>query len=103
MQIQVNTDNHIDGNLSLLESVQEAVLHTLGRFEERITRVEVHLSDVNAQKGGRDTRCVVEARLRGLKPITVDDLSRDIDSAVRAAVGKMERALETRLGKLNRS
>lgn len=100
MQIQVNTDNNIDGQVPLLESVRDMVAHTLERFEDRLTRVEVHLSDVNSHKGGRDTRCVIEARIRGLQPITVDDLSRTVDEAVRAASSKLVRALDTRLGKL---
>ncbi len=102
MQIQVNTDNNIEGQVPFLEGVRDSVAARLERFEDRITRVEVHLSDVNAHKGGRDTRCVIEARLRGLQPITVDDLSRTVDEAVREAVRKMERALDSRLGKLGR-
>ncbi|TVP79833.1 MAG: ribosomal subunit interface protein, partial [Gemmatimonadales bacterium] len=43
MQIQVNTDNNIDGQVPLLESVRDMVAHTLERFEDRLTRVEVHL------------------------------------------------------------
>ncbi len=102
VQIQINTDSHIDANPDLRTSVEAAVAGTLGRFGERVTRVEVHLSDVNAQKGGRDIRCVMEARVAGLQPIMVDELARDVEVAVREAAGKMERALETRLGKLGR-
>jgi len=102
VQIQLNTDRNIEGSDRLQVQVEEAVTGALGRFGDRITRVEVHLTDVNANKGGRDTRCVMEARIGGMQPVTVDDLSRTVDQAIRAAAGKLERALETRLGKLGR-
>ena len=100
MQIQINTGRHIEADAALRESVEAEVTGTLGRFGERLTRVEVHLTDVNADKGGRDTRCVMEARPAGLQPVKVDELAHSVDAAVRAAVGKLERALDTRLGRL---
>ncbi len=102
MQIQLNTDRNIETTPQLQAQVEEAVNQTLGRFGDRITRVEVHLTDVNSDKGGRDTRCVMEARVAGMQPVAVDDLSRTVAQAVRAAAGKLERALETRLGRLGR-
>ena len=102
MQIQVNTDRNIEGTDRLVQEVEDMITGSLKRFGDRITRVEVHLSDVNAQKGGRDTRCVMEARAAGLEPVAVDELARDVQQAVRGAVGKLERALDTRLGKLGR-
>jgi len=102
VQIQVNTDRNIEGNERLVQEVEELVVGSLKRFGERITRVEVHISDVNAHKGGRDTRCVMEARAAGLDPVTVNELAGDVQRAVRGAAGKLERALSTRLGKLGR-
>jgi ribosome-associated translation inhibitor RaiA len=102
VQIKINTDNTIDGNEAYKEEVREIVAHRLVRFGERVTRVEVHLTDVNAQKGGKDTRCVIEARLSGLDPVTVDELELDMPRAARGAADKLVRALDTRLGKLGR-
>jgi hypothetical protein len=102
VQIQVNTDRNIQGDAALLQSVEGIVSHALTRFAEEVTRVEVHLSDVNGAKGGRDIRCVIEVRFPGLQPLTVDGLAEDVERAVRDVVGKAERALETRIGKLGR-
>ena len=102
MQIQVNTDNTIDGNQSLKVRVLELVEHILGRFGDQITRVEVHLQDVNAHKGGRDIKCTMEARAAGLQPVKVDTLGEEVIPAARDAAHKLERALETRLAKRNR-
>lgn len=102
MQIQINTDSHIEADPDLRKAVEATVAGALGRFGERLTRVEVHLTDVNANKGGRDIRCVMEARAAGLQPVMVDELANDVDSAVREAAGKLERALDTRFGRINR-
>jgi hypothetical protein len=59
MKIQINTDNHIEGSEELAEQAEATVESTLGHLAEHITRVEVHLSDENSDKGGaHDKRCV---------------------------------------------
>ncbi len=71
MLIQVNTDNHIQGNERLTTYVQGVIQDTLSRFAERITRVEVHLHDTNGANGGdNDKRCAIEVRLAGFDPVT---------------------------------
>ena len=81
MQIQINTDNHIEGNQEMKAALKETVEHHLARFGERITRIEVHLTDVNQDKGGRDIRCVMEARVAGMQPVAVDELEMDWEKA----------------------
>ena len=102
MQIEVNTDRHIDGSAELTQRIEETVSSELDRFSERVTRVIVHLTDVNADKGGRDIECMMEARPSGLDPVAVDALANDVQRAVKGAVGKLERALDTRFGKEDR-
>jgi len=99
VQIQINTDNTIDGNQDLKVQILEIVEQHLSRFGERLTRVEVHLSDLNGAKGGRDTRCVMEGRIAGMNPFTVDDVAEDWGRAVRNASAKLERALDSRIGR----
>lgn len=99
MQVQISTDRNIEGDADLVHEVERTVTSSLQRFAKHVTRIEIHLSDVNAEKGGRDTRCVMEARPEGLDPVAVDALARDIQQSVRAATGKLKRALDTRLGK----
>ena len=102
MQVQVNTDRHIEGSVALTERVQGTVESTLARFSERITRVEVHLSDENgAGKGGFDMRCVMEARVNGRPPTAVTAMAPTVDEAIISAADKLERAIENMLGRLN--
>ncbi len=101
MQVLVNTDHHITGDETLTQRVETLVNDELGRFGERITRVEVHLNDVNGDKlGDRDKRCMMEARLAGLKPIAVSHQAPTLLEAMETAAEKLARAIDRRLGRL---
>ncbi|HXV84664.1 MAG TPA: ribosomal subunit interface protein, partial [Candidatus Binatia bacterium] len=73
MQIQINTDRNIAGREALAAQVSGVVENALSRISDRITRVEVHLSDENSdKKGGNDNmRCMMEARLERRPPVAV--------------------------------
>jgi ribosome-associated translation inhibitor RaiA len=101
MKIQINTDNHIEGSEELAEQAEATVESTLGHLAEHITRVEVHLSDENSDKGGaHDKRCMMEARLEGHQPIAVTDDSETIDQAIDGAAEKLKHLLDHTLGRL---
>jgi ribosome-associated translation inhibitor RaiA len=98
MQVQVNTDNHIDGSAEFTATVEAVVQGTLSRFTDRITRVEVHLTDESGSAKARgDMRCVLEARLTGRQPTTVSADGSSVDQALHDAVEKLERALSRML------
>lgn len=100
VQIQVNTDRHIEGSTELTVQVEAALEGALARFSDRITRVEVHLSDENGSQksGGSDKRCVLEARLAGMQPIKVsaDGPSHELalDGAMKNLAKLLGRTLE---------
>jgi len=101
MQFQLRTDNHIHNSEALAESIRTEVEGTLAtRFGERLQRVEVYLQDVNAHKGGVDTRCAIEAHLAGLPPFAVNEQALDVQQAVSGALDKLLRTLEHRLGRI---
>lgn len=101
MQIQLNTDQHIQGSDSLGEWVDRELKDKLGRFRESITRIEVHLSDVNgARTGVADKRCLLEARLAGRQPVAVSHDAAKVADAVHGAADKLTRALDSALGRV---
>ncbi|MDD2057406.1 HPF/RaiA family ribosome-associated protein [Pseudomonas sp. GD03860] len=101
MQIQVNSDNHIQGNIRLNEWVRSTLQSTLERYEEDLTRIEVHLRDENGDKPGpHDKRCQMEARPKGHQPISVTHKAASLDDAVDGAATKLNNALEHFYGKL---
>lgn len=100
MTIQINTDNNIEGSENLTNYLTDLISEDLSRFSERITRIEVHLSDVNGSKKGlNDKKCLLEARLEGRKPIVVSNLANSSAEAVSGALDKMHASLHTILGK----
>jgi len=100
--IQIYADNQVESDAERNLILEKQVRQRLARFEERITDVEVHLSDVNGSKGGHgDLRCTIEARVNGIDPIAVAEHGTSIDRAVNAAAKTAVRALDRQLGKLS--
>lgn len=103
MKVQFNTDNHIDGNEALESRVNAMLEQYLGRFFPRLSRIEVHLSDSNAGKGGAgDKRCALEARMENDDPIVATHDDADVEKAIRGACDKLKSLLATRIEKQRR-
>lgn len=103
MQIQVNTDNHTAGSAELTRQVEGVVEAALGRFSDRITRVEIHLTDENssAKSRGNDMRCVMEARPASHQPITVSHEGTSLEQALDGAANKLEKSLSRTFERLD--
>jgi ribosome-associated translation inhibitor RaiA len=100
MQVLVNSDNHIGASLQLMGNIGERVREKTRRFEDHLTRIEVHLSDENAHKGGsHDKRCVIEARAKGRDPVSASHNADQLHLAVEGAITKLGRVLERDIGK----
>ena len=101
MQVQVHTDDNIQGGESLARWIQEESTARLARFREHITRVEVILTDVAPGKASaNDKRCRIEARPAGRQPVTVTADADKTADAFTACIDKLIRALETDLGRV---
>lgn len=101
MFVQINTDNQIKSDAEANQRLEQRVRDRLRRFEQRLTHVEVHVSDVDGPKGGgNDKRVSLEARVNGRDPVAVHADANSIDSAVSGAADKAARALERIFGKL---
>ena len=80
MQIQINSDHHISASPELAGRIQGLVRGSLERYSDRITRIEVHLNDLNSVKGGgNDKRCLMEARVAGFGPIDANHEAPSLD------------------------
>jgi ribosome-associated translation inhibitor RaiA len=102
MDIMVNTDNTFkSSHQGLDEYVKAEVENSVGRFGEHIRRVDVHLSNENKEKradGGN--YCMMEAHVTGYEPVVVHDHAADLHQAISNASGKLKRALDSALGRL---
>jgi len=102
MQITISTDNHIEGSDRMENYFSEVLNNTLKRFEDKITSLEVHVSDENSgEKGGvDDKKCVIEARVNGLSPQAVTNHAPSVEFAIKGAADKMKKLLEHTFDKI---
>jgi hypothetical protein len=102
MKVQVNTDSNVVGSDDLVRQVEAEVDSALGRFSERLTRVEVHLGDESAGSSTvADMRCSMEARPAGQQPVAVTHHADTLDEACRGAAQKLQTVLESNFGRLD--
>ena len=101
MQIQFNTDNTIEGHERMQSHFTNEISESFKRFEDKITRVEVHVGDENNEKFGvDDKRCLIEVRLAGKNPIEVTNHANTIEKAISGSADKMKKLLTTTFEKL---
>ena len=101
IQVQFTSGHHIHGTQDLQDYVQSMVKGALEHVHWKITRVNVHMQDQNAGKGGVDKKCTVEARLAEHQPIAVTHEGENFEQALSGALDKMARALEHTVGRLH--
>lgn len=96
MQIQINTDNHIDGHEALQSRVEGMIEQYLGHHFDGLTRIEAYLSDANtiAKSGEKDKQCALEARPRGSDPIGASHQDEGMEGAIRGACQKLRKQLD---------
>ncbi|MDV7211559.1 Sigma 54 modulation protein / S30EA ribosomal protein [Azotobacter beijerinckii] len=100
MQLQVHSDNHIEGSARLVGWVRTTVASKFERYDEELTRVVIHLNDENGNKAGaNDKRCQIEARAKGGQPLSVTHKAESLEFALDGAMEKLGHALAHRLGK----
>ena len=100
MQVLVNSGKHVDTSMAFKTDIRSRVQDKLQRYEDHLTRVEIHLSDENALKSGpQDKRCKVEARMKGRDPMTVSYDASELQQAIEGAMNKLTSALDRNLGK----
>ena len=101
MKIQINTDKNIEGHARLEAYFSEELEKGLIRFEEKITRVEVHFGDENGEKFSlNDKRCAIEVRIANLQPLTVTEHADTIEKAFSGALAKAKKSLTTTFEKM---
>ncbi len=100
MRIQINSDKNITVDSRVTGFIEGEAKRALKRFAGKLTRVEFHLSDVNAHKfGTHDKRCLVEARPAGHRPLTVSNAAATVQAAVGGVLIKLRSALQTLFGR----
>lgn len=101
MIIQFNTDRIVNGDKKTQDYFSAQINKELSHFKSNITRIEVHVSDQNSIKDGKnDILCLLEARLEGSQPIAVSCQEDTIELALSGAIENLQAALSTIMGRL---
>ena len=99
MQVLVNFGD-VDHSETLKEHAVTRAEHALRHVRDAVTRVEVHLrDDKQGRIGESDKRCVMEARIAGKKPLTVDNTGKDLYATITQTADKLGRAVSRSLGR----
>ncbi len=98
MNIQIHASDFTltDG---LREHIAWRVAYATHHGRDAVSRIIVHLSDVNGPRGGLDKRCGVELRLKGAPSLVVDDVQADLYVAIDRAFERVGRSLHRRLAR----
>ena len=95
MQIILHNHDAVHGFESAQKFSEDTLEKALRGLSDKLTRVEVWISDENGNKGGPDDkRCTMEAHPKGRKPVGVKNNAGDIPAAIRGAANKLASALE---------
>lgn len=100
MQIQFNTGEGVQHSDALEAHLRKKLQGVERRWGDRLTRVEAFCKDENADKGGQDKHCTIEARPAGMDPVAVSAQADDWYATVGQAADRLEKALERRLERL---
>lgn len=101
MTILFNTDNNLSVREGFSKKLQDMLQSELKRFDEMITRLEVHFGDENGHKKGvDDKRCLLEARVKNKKPLAVTAYASNYEIAAKDAAEKLKKSLNAVLQKM---
>jgi hypothetical protein len=80
--------------------IERRLRFALGRFDGRIGRVMVRISDVNGPRGGVDKRCRIEVSLIPRGVVRVEGLDRDPFALAAIVAKRAGRSVHHTLGRL---
>ena len=101
MQVLLRSDPNTDSSQAMTLHLTVVVNEALGRFGNRVTRVEAHLSDTSgrAKTSEDDVHCTMEAHLAGSEALVVKHHAGNAHQAIDGAVRKLQRLVEAQIEK----
>jgi ribosome-associated translation inhibitor RaiA len=94
MEVQVTTDNNIQGSASRNEWMGSEINSKLSRFAEHVMKVDVHLADESGPKDTPgDKRCILQANVKGRPSIVSNHHADTVEEAFNGSVTKLKAAL----------
>ena len=92
MQVQIDDSKAgLEGGARL--DVEERVRFVMRRLAQRVTRADIHLSDINGPRGGIDKRCQITLKTDQNGVLVIRTLAGDWRSALDEALDRSVRLL----------
>lgn len=93
----------VDGSIKTTDAmrtfIEQRLAAALGRFGDRIARVEIRISDENGPRGGIDKLCRVTAEIAGAKPLLIEKRAGDFYEAIARATNAVKHNVARRVSK----
>lgn len=83
----------------LRDYARKRLSYSLSFGDGYILRAIMRLSDINGPRGGKDKRCHIEVRLKGLPAVVIADTEADLYVAIDRAAERAGRTLARRLAR----
>jgi len=81
----------------LRELIKRRLEFSMGRRDEYIQNITVHLSDIRGLRGGIVKRCHISVTLPHLKDVVIEDTEADIFVAIGRAIERAGRTVSRRI------
>lgn len=92
MRLEVR-GQHIEVTPALHAHAVRRLQFALSRFEPRIARMTIYLTDLNGPRGGRDKQCRMVAEMPRGGKVIVEDIDADLYAAITQAADRLGRAV----------
>ncbi len=83
---------HVDDTIT--RQIARRARRAFNRFSTSIQTLKICVTDTNGPKGGKDTRCVVSAKLASGGEIVVQGENEDVFSALNHCLSRTDRAVK---------
>jgi len=81
----------------LRHQVERRIEFALTRFDERIMKVSLWLSDVNGPKGGLDKNCQMQVIMPGKPDVVIEETRENLYLAINFAIARASKAVVRKL------
>lgn len=104
MDFQFNTGNAVPGDARIEEHFETRIRERLARFEPRLSRIEVHVRDIDGtrRESPQGIEAMIEARPKQGDPLSATDRGPNTEQAIGAALQKLVARLDATFGKSDR-
>lgn len=97
MNINVHLSRDLPDTVELREHIDRRLGNALGKYDDRVSQVALHLIDQNGPKGGVDIRCKIHVQLHPHGALFIEQDESSPEQAVDNAIHRLGQAVRREL------